>query len=97
MLSVYTDIISKIKTKTYVYTNISAILSFFEIDVSKADDFICALLDLDLYLKKDNIKQILSKYKEHNLERKAAYILNTLSEKGEISNQEKEQLAKEYL
>jgi hypothetical protein len=94
LLDMYLDVVSCFGDQTYLYLTITNCLKFFEANATKTKELIQKIYSLDGYFPIDDLKTILSKFNEFGLGREARILLNMLTEKGEISNVQKEELVK---
>ncbi len=94
LLDMYLDVVSCFGDRTHLYLTITNCLKFFETNATKAKEFILKIYALDGYFPVDHLKAILSKFNAFDFGRDARTLLNMLTEKGEISNAQKEELVK---
>lgn len=93
LLNLYLDVVEYCNKKACVYAKIPSILLFFTVNPQKTSNLLYKIFSLDGYTNRDDLQLVLLKYKEYHLEREGRPLLNMLSQRGEISNQDKEKLA----
>ena len=94
LLDMYLDVVSCFKAQTYLHLTITNCLKFFETNAEKAKILILKIYELDANTSIEDLKSILSKFNDFGFSRDARTLLNMLTEKGEISNAQKEELAR---
>ena len=94
LLDMYLDVVSCFKAQTYLHLTITNCLKFFETNADKAKILILKIYELDANTSIEDLKSILSKFNDFGFGRDARTLLNMLTEKGEISNAQKEELAR---
>lgn len=94
LLDMYLDVANCFKEQTYLYLTITNCLKFFETNAEKAKKLILKICELDANTSIEDLKSILSKFNAFGFGRDARTLLNMLTEKGEISNAQKEELVK---
>ena len=93
IMDMYIEAIGKCGEDVYLYLNLSKLSVFFDRCALKARILVEAILRRKGYIDIKNLRIIISKYKENDMDREAKILLNMLTEKGEISTKEREDLA----
>ena len=94
LLDMYIDVSAYCSQKYSVHISPTKLLPFFNISKSKSDTLLRYILDNRGFVVISELEEIIHKYKDNNLSREGRELLIMLASNGEISNQEKERLAK---
>lgn len=92
LLEIYLEVIDSYDDKMSVYIKPNKCLPFFKVNASKAAKLLYEIYDIVAFVNEDDLKLTIGTLKEYNLSREASSLLNMLTEKGKISNAQKEKL-----
>lgn len=94
LLNMYLDIVSLCSQKRSIHIKPIKLLPFLDVNKAKAHKLIQHILCHHGFIDTKDLEVIISNYKENELSREGSELLNMLTSNGEISNKEKERIAK---
>ena len=94
LLDMYLDIISLCSQKRTIHIEPIKLLPFLDVNKEKAHKMIQHILCYHGFIETKDLEVIICNYKEKELSREGSELLNMLTSNGEISNIEKERIAK---